>query len=88
MQKKIPLRMCIACRTMQPKKNLVRIVKNNENQIFLDASFKANGRGAYICNNQTCFDKCIKTKALNRAFKCEISQDLLENLKQNIVKDN
>lgn len=84
MSKKIPLRMCIACRTMQPKNNLVRIVKNNQNEIFIDSSFKANGRGAYICNNQTCFDKCIKAKALNRAFKCEIPQEVLENLKQNI----
>lgn len=84
MSKNIPLRMCIACRTMQPKNNLVRIVKNNQNEIFLDSSFKANGRGAYICNNQACFDKCIKTKALNRSFKCEISQELINNLKQSI----
>ena len=84
MPKKIPLRMCIACRTMQEKNNLVRIVKNNQNEIFVDKTFKANGRGAYICNNELCFDKCIKSKALNRAFKCEIPAEVLENLKLSI----
>lgn len=86
MPKKIPLRMCVACRQMQEKKNLVRVVKNNENQIFIDKTFKANGRGAYVCANSDCFGKCIKTKALNRAFKCEISNEVLENLKNSIVK--
>ena len=85
MEKKVPLRMCIACRAMQPKKNLVRIVKNSENQIFVDKTFKANGRGAYLCNNATCLEKCIKTKALNRAFKCEISNEVFEIIKNDIV---
>ena len=84
MEKKVPLRMCIACRTMQPKKNLVRIVKNKDGQIFVDKTFKANGRGAYLCNNANCLEKSIKTKALNRAFKCEISNDVLEEIKSNL----
>ncbi len=84
MSKKIPLRMCIACRTMKEKNELLRIVKNKQGEIFIDKSFKANGRGAYICNNGNCFDKCIKSKSLNRAFKCEIPVELLEELKQNM----
>ena len=81
MEKKIPLRMCIACRTMQPKKNLVRIVKNSDGQIFIDKTFKANGRGAYLCNSNACLEKCIKTKALNRSFKCEIPNEVMESIK-------
>ena len=84
MEKRVPLRMCIACRTMQPKKNLVRIVKNSDNQIFVDKTFKANGRGAYLCNNVECLEKSIKTKALNRAFKCEVPQEVLESIKSNL----
>ena len=80
MQKKIPMRMCVACKQMQPKKELVRIVKNNEGKIFIDLSNKANGRGAYICKTKECFDKCIRTKALNRAFKCEIDNQTIEEL--------
>jgi len=84
MEKKIPLRMCVACRNMQPKKNLIRIVKNNEGDIFVDKTFKANGRGAYICSSIECLEKSIKTKALNRAFKCEISSEIIEKLKEEI----
>ena len=83
MPKKIPLRMCIACRTMQEKNSLLRVVKNNQGEIFVDFTNKANGRGAYVCNNKDCFDKCVKTKALNRAFKCEIEDKVLEELKEN-----
>ena len=83
MSKKIPLRMCIVCKTMQEKKSLLRVVKNNQNEIFVDLTNKANGRGAYICNNIECFEKCIKTKALNRAFKCEIDDNIIEKLREN-----
>ena len=84
MQKKVPLRMCVSCKEMKDKKNLIRIVKNKENQIFVDPTFKANGRGAYLCNSIECLEKSIKTKALNRAFKCEIKDEVLENLKNSI----
>jgi len=79
-EKHYPERMCVACRTMQDKRNLIRIVKTNEGKIFVDNSGKANGRGAYICNNKECFEKAVKTRALNRAFKCEISQETLQVL--------
>lgn len=87
MEKKIPLRMCVACREMQPKRNLIRIVKNSDGVIFLDKTFKANGRGAYLCANETCLEKCIKTKALNRAFKCEIEPIVFENIKNDMNKN-
>lgn len=86
MQKKIPLRMCVSCREMKDKKELIRIVKNKENQIFVDPTFKANGRGAYLCNNIDCLEKGVKTKALNRAFKCEINEEVVENIKKYIQK--
>lgn len=78
--------MCIACRQMKDKKDLVRIVKNKENQIFVDNSFKANGRGAYLCKDINCFDKLKKSKALNRTFKCEIDEKILDNL-LDIIKE-
>ena len=81
--KDTPLRMCIVCREMKPKQELVRVVKNKDNQVFIDQTFKANGRGAYICNNKECIAKCIKTKTLNKAFKTSISEEnykLLEDM--------
>lgn len=78
--KKVPQRKCIACQDRDSKKELIRIVKNKEGQIFLDLTGRANGRGAYICKSIECLTKAIKTKALNRAFKTEVSQEVYENL--------
>lgn len=78
--KKVPQRKCIACQDRDSKKELIRIVKNKEGQIFLDLTGRANGRGAYICKSIECLTKAIKTRALNRAFKTEVSQEVYENL--------
>ncbi len=74
------IRMCIVCRAQSDKKTLLRIVKNKENQIFVDKTGKANGRGAYVCKSKECFDKLKKTKALNRAFKCAVPEEIYEKL--------
>ncbi|MEG0238411.1 MAG: YlxR family protein [Clostridium sp.] len=78
--KKVPQRKCIACQDRDSKKQLIRIVKNKDGQIFLDPSGKANGRGAYICQSLECLKKAIKTKALNKAFKVEVSNEVYEKL--------
>lgn len=78
--KKVPQRKCIACQDRESKKELIRIVKNKDGEIFLDPSGKANGRGAYICKSSECLKKAIKTKALNRAFKIEVSNEVYEKL--------
>lgn len=74
MEKKIPMRTCVACRTSKPKKELVRIVKNQDG-ISLDRTGKVNGRGAYICDNPACLKKLIKGKILNKIFECEVSEE-------------
>lgn len=74
------LRMCCACNKMMPKKSLIRVVKNKEGHIFIDKSGKADGRGAYICKSIECRIKAEKTKALNRAFKCQIRNEVYEEL--------
>ncbi len=78
------LRMCIVCREHSDKKELVRIVKNKNGEIFLDLTGKANGRGAYICKSKECFLKLKKTRALNRAFKCEIPLEIYDKLGEEI----
>lgn len=78
--KKIPQRKCIACQDRDAKKELIRIVKNKEGEIFIDKSGKANGRGAYICKSMDCLTKAIKTKALNRAFKLDVDDSVYQNL--------
>lgn len=82
--RKIPMRTCIGCREQKPKKELIRVVRNKENQIFIDLTGKANGRGAYLCRSKDCLDKAIKSKALNRAFSTEIDKETYEKLKESI----
>ena len=70
--KKVPLRQCIACRELKEKKVMLRVVKNAEESIFLDFSGKANGRGAYICDNPDCIKKLRKSRLLDRVFSCRV----------------
>lgn len=78
--KKIPMRMCTGCREMQPKKELVRVVKTAEGEIKLDNTGKLNGRGAYICKNKTCLAKARKANALSRAFETNVPDEIYAQL--------
>lgn len=84
--KKIPMRMCLGCREMKPKRELIRIVRNKDGAISLDTIGKAPGRGAYICPNEACLNACVKTKALARAFEAPVSEDIIGALKEELYK--
>lgn len=79
--KNLPQRTCIGCNSIKAKKDLIRIVKNKEGQIYIDKTGKANGRGAYICDNVECLEKAIKTKKLERTFETSINQEIYESLR-------
>ena len=85
--KKIPQRTCIGCNTQKNKNELIRIVINKEGQISIDRTGKANGRGAYICDNIECLEKIIKSKRLEKSFKTQISNEIYEELKSEISKN-
>ncbi|MBQ1263840.1 MAG: YlxR family protein [Oscillospiraceae bacterium] len=80
MQKKIPMRQCLGCREMKPKKELVRVVRSPEGEISLDFKGKAPGRGAYLCPNTACLQKARKSKALERSFDTAISSEIYDAL--------
>lgn len=80
------LRMCIVCREHSDKKELLRIVKNKDGQIFVDKTGKANGRGAYICKSKDCLNKLKKSRGLNRAFKCEVGGDVYDMIGEEIER--
>lgn len=80
MPKKIPMRQCLGCREMKPKRELIRVVRSPEGQVCIDCKGKANGRGAYLCPNPDCLKKAIKTKALARALEVEIPQEIYDTL--------
>ena len=72
MNKKIPMRQCIGCREMKPKRELIRILKNKQQELSVDRTGKKNGRGAYICPSMDCFHLAIKQKGLERSFQMSI----------------
>ena len=74
--KKIPLRMCIACRELKEKRSMLRIVKDSDGKIFLDFSSKAAGRGAYICDGEECIKKLKKQRLLNKTFSCSVDDSV------------
>lgn len=78
--KKIPLRKCVGCQEQKPKKEMIRIVRNKEGVMSVDFTGKAHGRGAYICPDPECLKKAQKKKALNRAFSCDVSNEIYEKL--------
>ncbi len=83
-EKKTPLRKCIGCNEMKDKKQLIRIVRNNEGEIKIDPIGKLPGRGAYICKSVACFDAAVKAKRLERAFKSKIPDDIYPKLRESI----
>ncbi|MBP5156008.1 MAG: YlxR family protein [Clostridia bacterium] len=81
-ERKTPLRKCVGCNEMKDKRELVRVVRSSEGAIRFDATGKLPGRGAYICRDPACLAAAIKSKRLERAFKCRVPDDVYETLKK------
>ena len=79
--KKQPQRTCMGCNQKKDKKELIRIVKNKDNEISIDKTGKKEGRGAYICDDVKCLEKLQKRKRLERVFEIQISQEIYESLR-------
>lgn len=87
-ERKIPRRMCVACREMKEKRELVRAVRSKDGEISIDLTGKSAGRGAYICRKSECLSKAQKSRALERAFGCAISPEVYERLKEQLSEAN
>lgn len=80
--RKIPMRKCVGCGDMKPKKEMLRILRTTEEEFVLDATGKKNGRGAYLCCSKECFQKAVKSKGLERSFKQAIPAEVYERLEK------
>ncbi len=81
----VPMRMCIACREMKPKKEMTRVVKNADGEIFADPTGKAPGRGAYVCSSATCLKLVGGKKLLHKTFSTNVSEDVYLGVEENSV---
>ncbi len=79
--------MCVACREMRAKKDLMRIVRTAESELKLDLSGKLSGRGAYLCRDEACLLKAIKTRALERALEAPLSEETKNAIRSEIEHD-
>lgn len=83
-EKKIPMRMCVGCREMKPKKELLRVVKSPEGAVSIDVTGRKPGRGAYVCKSAVCLEKAIRQHQLERAFECALSEETKAALAQEL----
>ena len=82
--RKIPMRMCVGCREMKPKVELIRVVKPQEGDAHIDRTGKAQGRGAYVCGQIECLRKAKKSRALERALEAQIDEAVVAQLEAQI----
>ncbi len=78
--RKIPLRMCVGCREMKDKRELIRVVRSPEGEISLDPTGKKPGRGAYVCRQGECLRRAIKQRQLERQLQCAMTPEVSEGL--------
>lgn len=81
-EKRAPMRTCVACREEKPKKEMLRIVKNADGDIFLDFSGKASGRGAYICGAEDCIKRLSKYKLLHKTFSVDVPESVYTGIEE------
>ena len=84
--KTMPLRKCVACGQMIPKNEMFRVVKT-EDGISLDLTYKAQGRGAYVCRKLECIELAEKKKGFNRSLKCPVNQEVIDSLYMEFKND-
>lgn len=85
--KRIPLRKCIGCGEMKPKKELLRIVRSPEGSVSCDATGRSPGRGAYICPCADCLRAAHKAHRLERAFECAVPDEVYARLEKEMCAD-
>ena len=82
--KKIPMRMCLGCGEMKPKKELIRAVRSSEGEISLDLTGKKNVRGAYVCPSAECLRLARKARRFEKSFECRISDEVYDNMEREL----
>ena len=86
-QKKVPMRMCLGCGEMKPKKELIRVVRNKEGETSLDLTGRKAGRGAYIWKDIECFRKARKAKRFEKSFECRIDDAVYDSMEAELSEE-
>ena len=84
--KKIPMRMCVGCREMKEKRELIRVVRSPEGEVSLDPTGKKSGRGAYVCRNPECLKRAIKQRQLERQLEVTLTETVSDSLRAELER--
>jgi predicted RNA-binding protein YlxR (DUF448 family) len=84
--RRVPLRKCVACQESKAKKQLIRVVRTPQSDVLIDITGKKSGRGAYLCGNVSCFKLAKKSRALDRALKVAVGEDVYDTLAQEFIR--
>ncbi len=83
--KKMPMRMCVGCREMKPKRELIRVVRSPEGEVSMDPTGKKPGRGAYVCPSEACLTRAVKQRQLERVLEAPVTPEVVERLRQTLA---
>ncbi len=84
--KKIPQRTCIGCKSVKPKKELIRMVRTPDGEVVVDPTGKKSGRGVYTCPNQECLEASFKGAILDKSLEMTITPEIKEKLRQDLAR--
>lgn len=84
--KKIPMRMCVGCREMKEKRDLIRVVRTPEGETLLDPKGKKSGRGAYLCRNAGCLGRALKQRQLERQLEVSLTEEVRQALTEEMQR--
>ncbi len=84
--KKIPMRMCVVCREMKEKRELIRIVRTPEGETLMDPTGKKSGRGAYLCRKAECLKKAIRQHQLERQLQTSLTEETEQALTEELAR--
>ncbi|AEE91414.1 conserved protein of unknown function [Tepidanaerobacter acetatoxydans Re1] len=84
-RKKVPMRMCIGCKEMKPKNELIRIVRTTDGKIEIDPTGKKSGRGAYLCKNDKCIEASMRENQLSKALDFRVTKEMVLNIKEELL---
>ena len=84
--RKQPVRTCVACREGKPKAEMLRVVRTPDGEIKMDPTGKCAGRGAYVCNEPSCVEKCVKKRIFDKVFGVKLSDEDYASIAGQYVK--
>lgn len=85
--RKQPMRMCIGCNKMHPKRDLIRVVRTPDGNVELDVTGKKSGRGAYVCPTAGCFETAVKAGRFERCFGRPVNPEIISRIREEIAKE-